>query len=216
LIRYNEPMTLAAAHRKFIPGTTGWTVDDLDDPQIETLWHGGRYEIVEGVLTRMPPAYFDGSSILDELLYVLRAHIETAALGGKLAREVDVILGQRRLPIVDALYLSPTDLEKQRRAHAATGKRKQLKYGRILVPPTLVIESISLGHEAHDRETKRAWYAEARIPNYWLLDAQQRSLECLLLEGADYRIDQSGRDADALHPCLFPGLTIPLQRLWAE
>jgi Uma2 family endonuclease len=48
------------------------------------------------------------------------------------------------------------------------------------------------------------------------LDAQQRSLECLVLEGADYRVDQSGRNADEIKPSLFPGLVIPLAQLWAE
>jgi len=209
-------MSVEIAHREFIPGTTGWTVDDLDDPEIERLWCQGKYEIVEGVLTQMAPALFDGGSSLQELLFLLRTYIATSQPGSKIATEVDMILGTRRLPRVDALLLSPDDRVKQKQANAARGKRKQLKYGRILVPPTLVIESVSWGHEAHDRETKRAWYAEAKIPNYWLLDAQQRSLECLILDGAAYRLDQSGHDADELRPALFPGLVIPLGQLWAE
>ncbi len=209
-------MTAEVAHREFLPGTTGWSVDDLDDPEIERLWSQGRYEIVEGVLTQMAAAYFDGGSALQDLLFILRTHVGAAHLGGRFATEVDMILNKRRLPIVDAIYLSPDDQQKQKAAHVATGKRKQLKYGRILVPPALVIESISWGHEAHDRETKRGWYAEARIPNYWMLDAQQRSLECLVLDGPDYRIDQSGRDGAELRPSLFPGLIIPLGSLWAE
>ena len=86
-------MTIAVEHREFIPGTTGWTVDDLDDPDIEKLWFQGRYEIVEGVLTQMAPAYFDGGSALEELLFLIRTHIEAHKLGGKLATEVDLILG---------------------------------------------------------------------------------------------------------------------------
>jgi len=53
---------------------------------------------------------------------------------------------------------------------------------RILVPPTLVIESVSPGHEAHDRQTKKRWYAEFGVPSYWVLDAFARSLECYRLE----------------------------------
>jgi Uma2 family endonuclease len=209
-------MIIIAPHRRLIPGTTGWTIDDLDDPQIERLWSLGRYEIVEGVLTLMPAAYFDGGVALDNLLFLTRVHIHAQKLNWLVAREVDMVLNKRRLPVVDAVLLSSDDQQKQKAAHAATGKRKQLRYGRILVAPTLVIESISYGHEAHDRETKRRWYAEAGIPNYWLLDAQQRSLECLVLEGADYRVDQSGRNADEIKPSLFPGLVIPLAQLWAE
>jgi Uma2 family endonuclease len=212
----NFDMTTEVEHREFIPGTTGWTVDDLDDPEIERLWFEGRYEIVEGVLTIMPAAYFDPGSELQELIYILRSHLDTRKTGGRFATEVDMILGPRRLPIVDAVYLSREDQQKQKTADAQTGRRKSLRYGRILVPPTLVIESISLGHEAHDRETKRHWYAEAQIPNYWLLDSQQRSLECLILDGADYRADQSGSNDAELTPSLFPGLTTHLAKLWAE
>ena len=209
-------MSVETAHREFVPGTTGWTVDDLDDPEIERLWCLGRYEIVEGVLTQIAAALFEGGSALQELLFILRSHIGSSSSRGKLATEVDLVLGPRRLPTVDAVHLTREDLQKQLVAHASTGKRKQATYGRILVPPTLVIESISLGHEAHDRETKRAWYAEAKIPNYWLLDAQQRTLECLILDGPHYRIDQSGHDTAEVRPALFPNLVIPLGQLWAE
>jgi Uma2 family endonuclease len=212
-------MTTAVAHRrrrKFVPGTTGWTVDDLNDPEIERQWFAGRYEIVEGVLTRIPAAYFDAGVALRRLVDLVKDYTVAAGLGDGLATGVDMVLGDRRVPVVDAVFLSPQDMEKQKQANARAGRRKRLKYGRILVPPTLVIESLSLGHEAHDRETKRVWYAEARIPNYWLLDAQQRSLECLALEGDDYRVDQSGRNDVEIRPSMFPGLVIPLGRLWAE
>jgi len=209
-------MTTAVAHRKFVPGTTGWTADDLDDPEIEKRWMQGRYEIVEGVLTQMAPAYFDGGFALQRLLRLIGNHAESVGLGDGIATEVDLILNKRRLPVVDAVFLTPQDRDAQKRAHTATGKRKQLKYGRILIAPTLIIESVSPGHEAHDRETKRRWYAEARVPNYWLLDALQRSLECLILDSADYRVDQTGQNDAELKPAMFPGLTIPLGKLWAE
>src|SRR5439155_8593187 len=99
-------MTTTAPHREFIPGTTGWTVDDLEDPEIERLWCQGRYEIVEGVLTQIAAAYFDGGAALQELLYLVRSHVGATSLGGKVATEVDVVLGKLRLPIIDAVYLS--------------------------------------------------------------------------------------------------------------
>jgi Uma2 family endonuclease len=208
-------MTAIAPHREFKPGTTGWSVDDLDDPAIEALWNQGRYEIVEGVLTEMPPAMFDGGLALKRLVRIFDDYAVKAGLGDGFAFEVDLILGKLRLPVVDACFLTPEQQEAQKRAHAATGKRRQLKFGRILVPPTLIIESISVGHELHDRDVKRRWYAEAGVPNYWMMDAEARSLECLVLEGKDYRLDQSGHADAEVRPTAFPGLVIPLGRLWA-
>jgi Uma2 family endonuclease len=163
----------------------------------------------------MPAAMYDGGLALQRLLRLLGNWTEANGLGDGIATEVDLILNQQRLPVVGAVFLTPQEREAQQRAHAALGKRRKLKYGRILVTPTLIIESISEGHEAHDRQTKRRWYAEAGVPNYWLLDAQEKSLECLVLEGADYRVDQSGHDDAELRPNAFPGLVVPLAKLWA-
>src|SRR4051794_19567895 len=98
------PMPTEVAHREFIPGTTGWSIDDLDDPEIERLWFQGRYEIVEGVLTQMAPAYFDGGFALKRLIRMIDDYTIAAGLGDALATEVDMILGKRRVPIVDAVF----------------------------------------------------------------------------------------------------------------
>ena len=57
--------------KRFAAGTTGWTASDLDDPVIEAVWERRRYEIVEGVLARMPPAHYDSSVALSRLTEVL-------------------------------------------------------------------------------------------------------------------------------------------------
>jgi len=59
-------------------------------------------------------------------------------------------------------------------------------------------------------------YAEFGVPNYWLLDAHERTLECLVLKGSAYRLHQSGQFKDILRPSLFPGLTIKLADIWLD
>jgi len=54
------------------------------------------------------------------------------------------------------------------------------------------------------------------VPNYWLLDAHERTLECLVLKGSAYRLHQSGQFKDILRPSLFPGLTIKLADIWLD
>src|SRR5436309_12938430 len=95
--------------KEFKVGTLGWTADDLDNPKIERLWEKGRYEIVEGVLTEMPPAQFDSSKGLLRLLTILTNHVDENELGGSLAAEVDLIISRRRVAIVDAVYLTEAD-----------------------------------------------------------------------------------------------------------
>lgn len=201
--------------RAFEPGTTGWSIADLNDPQIEREWELGAYEIVEGVLTKMPAAYYEGSLSPSRLVRIIDRYLQARGQPGEFAFEVDVVIAARRIARADVIFFTPEDAARQRHANAEGGKQ-ELTYGRILIAPTLIIESISLGHEAHDRQTKRRWYAEKQVPNYWILDAYQHSLECFVLAGGEYKIDQSGRNADELRPILFPGLVIPLSQVWVD
>ena len=209
-------MSRLTQRRKLIPGSTGWTVHDLDDPKIEEEWEANHFQIIEGVLALMPPAYFDNSLALQRLVRMVQEHLNDKGLASDFAYEVDVIVGETRIPKADAVYMSPQDQAKQLRANKARRKPKGIKYGRLCVPPTLVIEKISKGHESEDRIVKRRFYAEAAIPNYWILDVYQKSLECLALKRNDYVLDQIGRGKAKLTPVCFPGLTIDLAKVWQD
>lgn len=209
-------MTLTALETKpFVPGTTGWTARDLDDPQVEREWLRGRYEIVEGVLTIMPPAYFAGGNALFNLMFLVKSHLTRAGLPGRFATEVDVVIDEPRVARADAVLLLPDD--ERRQTEAVRGaNRPDPERTRILVPPTLVIESLSPGHEQHDLRTKRAWYEEFGVPHYWLLDRYARSLQCLALRGAGYVLDVEGDDTAEVRPSLFPSLALQLGDVWAS
>jgi Uma2 family endonuclease len=208
-------MSRLIAHRELIPGSTGWSVHDLDDPKIEADWEAGHFQILEGVLAIMPPAYWDNSSALQRLIRQVQRFLEDQNLPADFGCEVDVIVGEFRVPKADAVYMSPADKAKQFRVkNPRTPKR--LKYGRLKVPPTLVIENISKGHESEDRILKRRYYEEASIPNYWILDVYERSLECLVLKRGKYVLDQIGRGKTSVIPKCFPELRIDLAKVWDD
>src|SRR5688500_11046759 len=104
-----DPMTLSLertskqARKPFVVGTLGWPVDDLRESRIERLWEQGRYEIVQGVLTAMPPAHLDTSPPLLSLVFLLTRHARQKKLGGLFGIEVDVVLGPGRVPVADAV-----------------------------------------------------------------------------------------------------------------
>jgi Uma2 family endonuclease len=205
----DPPTTL----KEFKPGTTGWAATDLDDPRIERLWFAGRYEIIEGVLTEMAPAYFSGGDGLQRLLYRLQEFLLKREPFGGISTEVDIIIDEQRVVVSDAVYMDVASRERQKAAAIADGRR-DLKRTRILVPPTVVIENISPGHETHDRNTKRRWYAEFGVPHYWLLDVFEKSLECLVLNGGTYQVDAAAEDdRGILKPAAFPGLSLRLEEI---
>ena len=205
----------ATSSKPFKPGTTGWTAADLDDPEIEGKWFNGGYEIIEGVLTEMPPAYYVGGEATENLIFLLKTHLQSKGSSSSFAGDVDIVIDEMRVLRADVAHMTPEDKQRQARASRAAGK-SDVRRARIYVPPTLVIESVSPGHERHDERTKRKWYAEFGVPNYWMLNAFDRTLRCLVLDGPTYREDVAGRDADEIRPSAFPGLVLPLAKVWPE
>src|SRR5258706_2014066 len=141
-------MSRLTQHRELIPGSTGWTVHDLDDPMVEEAWEAGHFQIIEGVLAIMPPAYWDNSVALQQLIYQIQRHLEERSLPTGFGYEVDVIVGETHVPKADAVYMSEADKTRQLQANKTRRKPKGIKYGRLRVPPTLVIENIRKGHES--------------------------------------------------------------------
>ncbi|HEX8525261.1 MAG TPA: Uma2 family endonuclease [Tepidisphaeraceae bacterium] len=202
-----------ADSKAFEVGTTGWTAADLDDPAIEREWFLHRYEIVEGVLTKMAAAYFAGSRALGRLRRQLEQYFEQQGAAGDFAPEADIVLSESRVIRADEAFLTAEDQARQDEASSRAGKA-DLARTRILVPPTLIIESVSPGHEQHDYRTKRRWYAEFGVGNYWILNAAAQTLVCLVLEEGVYRTDFEAKGAEMVRPPAFPGLEINLASLW--
>jgi len=51
-------------------------------------------------------------------------------------------------------------------------------------PPDIAVEVISKTNRTHDRVRKRRFYARVRIPEYWIVDPEEKSIEVLaLIEG---------------------------------
>src|SRR5258706_4356747 len=54
---------------------------------------------------------------------------------------------------------------------------------RLSLPVSLVVEIVSPGSQTNDRVTKRATYAVAGIPAYWILEPERGVVTCLVLDG---------------------------------
>ena len=195
------------------PGTRGWSVKDVEDPQIYFLWDQGRYEIIDGVLTVMPPAYFRGGMVVDNLKFLLRSHFKSRQIRAAFSGEVDIAITPTRVVRADGVAVISEELprfESQQFEPPGTSWTEHV----LTLPPTLVIESISAGHEDHDQVTKRQWYAEFKIPHYWIVDGFARTLQCLRLNGDHYDVDAARTQNNIVEPPAFPGLKISLREVW--
>src|ERR1043165_7926991 len=103
-------MVIATSQFKpFIPGSSGWTASDLALPHVQREWAQGRYEIVEGVLSIMPPAYLPHGAPLFTLLSIIHSHLKQRQITATLATEVDLVLSPKRVVVADAVMMTPQD-----------------------------------------------------------------------------------------------------------
>jgi Uma2 family endonuclease len=80
-------------------------------------------------------------------------------------------------------------------------------------PADLVIEILLRGHERYDRETKRRIYGAGGVPEYWLVEPIQQTVEFLRWIGRDYKpcsLDPDG----GYRPAAFPGLRFQPSKMW--
>jgi Uma2 family endonuclease len=75
------------------------------------------------------------------------------------------------------------------------------------------VEVVSPSTTVHDRVTKLPIYAEAGVPEFWLIDSQARTVEVLKLQGKKYFVDATLAGDQVLTSNLFPGWQLPLRDL---
>jgi len=80
--------------------------------------------------------------------------------------------------------------------------------------PDLSVEVISPSGRGYDRIIKLGYYASASVPEYWLVDPRAHVVERLVLRRGAYTSAEVLEGAVALAPETFPGLSIPLAKVW--
>jgi len=82
----------------------------------------------------------------------------------------------------------------------------------------LVVEVLSEGEESHPRdfETKRQEYAQAGIPEYWIVDPESRRVTVLVLEEGTYREHGVFGPGDTASSVVLAGLAVSVADLFAS
>ncbi len=88
-------------------------------------------------------------------------------------------------------------------------------HGLVRGRPEVVIEIISPSSRRHDRVRKVACYSSLGVPEYWIVDVDDRLVQRLVLRGSSYLLGQQASEDEVFRPKSMPGLEIPLAELWA-
>ena len=168
------------------------TLDDTAD---------GVWELVDGVLEQMPPPTFDHQNLIDFLVSMINMfQMGLPAPIGWAVSGIGVALAERRAPTPNLVYL------RAERAHLIRGSF-------VEGIPDIIMEALS-GDRARDLVMKRQWYAEAGIPEYWMLDPTNDVLTILDLSDGDYGARAVLRSGDTLSTPAIPGFYLPLELLF--
>ena len=89
----------------------------------------------------------------------------------------------------------------------ANDPRRQNRYW---VGADLVVEIVSPDDSERDTKVKRADYAEASIPEYWIVDPENETIIVLWLEGDSYIEHGSFRRGETATSVLLNGFAMPV------
>ncbi len=193
-----RPAVVIRADQVAGPGQGQWTYEKyaaLPD-------NGQRYEIVNGVLYMIPafPPAHQGVAV--RIAYHLFPRIDLAGKGKLLFAPVDVQLREKTVVQPDAIVVLRPHLDR-------------IKPTRIIGAPDLVIEITSPGTARHDLHEKLIAYTNARIPEYWVINPDARTIEVLTLNGDTYRPRGLFSGNVSLSSQVLPGLPIKAEQFFA-
>ena len=161
---------------------------------------GKRYEILDGDLFATPAPSTRHQTIAIRLSHLLMTSLEAHPIGTVLAAPCDVVLSELDVVEPDLLFV---------RRHGVARITEKNVQG----PPDVLIEILSPGTAARDRNLKRKRYEHFGVQEYWLIDPEQNTLEILALKDRQYvQVCRAARPAQCAS-ALLPGLVLDLAKL---
>jgi len=160
---------------------------------------GKTYQIVDGevYVTPAPSPLHQRAS--KRLQRQLEAYFETSGAGEVFNAPIDLILSNHDVTQPDIVVVAD---------------KSSITRRGIEAPPLLIAEVLSPSTEKFDRQVKARRFAALGAPHYWVLDPDQRRLECYTNVDGTFVLSAGGEgDAQFVVP-VFAGLTIDLGVIW--
>lgn len=158
---------------------------------------GKRYELIYGEVHLTPAPNTRHQTVVHNLDMSLGQFVLQNKLGEVWTAPLDVRLGEDTALQPDLIFIS----------NARAGI---IQENWIEGAPDLVVEVFSRSTAAYDRATKLPIYAEAGVPEVWLIDPLAKTVEVLKLQGKKYFVEATHAGDQVLASNLFPGWQLPL------
>jgi Uma2 family endonuclease len=160
------------------------------------------YEVIDGDLYMTPAPGWMHQFSLSKLFYFIAGYVFAHDLGVVVTAPTGVVLGEHDGVEPDLIYIS------RARMHIISERG-------VEGAPDLCVEALSPSTKNRDRGIKMRRYAESGVPHYWILDPATHRLEAYHLAANGYELIGIFSVGDVFRPELFPGLEIPIAKLWS-
>ena len=163
---------------------------------------GKRYELYDGELW-VVPSPMPGHQRVAQRLFIELFELAARSGGEVFMAPFDIVLSEYNVVQPDLIYFAP---ESARRIRPDEHVR---------FPPDAAFEVFSPSTARNDRGRKRDLMARYRVPEYWVVDPNERSIELSRLTDIGYGdplVIASGRSTSSI----ISGFEVDLERLFAN
>lgn len=157
---------------------------------------GQRYELIDGEIVVSPAPSWKHQQTVGNLYLLLRHWVDARRLG------------EVALAPIDVLMLNETVVVQPDLVYVSTANLSNIRDGRYFGTPDLVVEVVSPTSQSYDAVTKMFRYAQAGIPEYWLVDPIARTFLILSLGDGNVYVPQRSGTGGPLTSVVLPGLTV--------
>jgi Uma2 family endonuclease len=134
---------------------------------------GHRYEVVNGVLYKLPSPNVWHQNIVGEISAYLRDFVRINRLGRAFIAPLDVELSYGNVVQPDVFVPLNKHLDR-------------IKTNRIIGAPDPIVEVASPSTARHDLRAKLDAYTSAGVPEYWVVNPEAQTVALLVLENRVY------------------------------
>ena len=167
---------------------------------------GKRHELIDGEHYVTPAPSPRHQIIVGTLYLVIGTWLETNPVGRLYLSPLDVVISQFDVVEPDLLFIS------------AARVQEMLTVENVRGTPDLVIEVGSKSTRQHDETIKKSLYERSGAQEYWIVDPEISVVRVYRRDGATFTraIELSREHGDVLRSPLFPGLDLPLERVFRD
>lgn len=195
----SQPETPAPATFKW-PPQGQWTYEDY----CRLPEDGWIYEVIEGELHMSPAPQTRHQRSIGNLFAILWNYNKLHSKGEVFIAPTDVVIAGWATPVQpDIIFILQEHLD-------------IIKDERVEGVPDLLVEVLSPWNWNVDRQKKFKVYAKAGVPEYWIVDPDQRTIELYVLHGNTYHLLGKYGVGETAHSNILAGFEVAVAEICPE